>query len=473
LLNKATYSFACWLIPNRKEVFFIEDTISLFITCSVKYLKSNEYNDTIDLLVLAFNLAKLYQITKYNSRISDAALAVFYSVVDTEHARWMIEPIEVFVQLNKRTDPDLINKLMTILHHEAHKFNINGNSHLERSLLHASLELCSLIDLDSRSRDKLRKTIHSMIAKSHEIDADGANNPDNALAAVQFYRDAQLEYENAGNNTKVKELNEKIREASGKIQYKVFKHELTIPDLKLEGKNGYELIVSFCKYNGNIPRVDRAEKQVKDLMKKYPISNIARNIPFNKRNPLSYGDNDGAVIKSRMNQQIIMAIRLGERQLSLAMKKHEDEKKITEQDAVSFITDTGIYDMDQLTLIKSGIHDHFAGNYIAAIHTLIPQIEGTLRLLLKSRGISTLKTKGEIIMDNELGGLLSKPEVEDILSSDFTNYLKVKYSSPDGLNLRNNVSHALSSLSDFNYEASLTIIHTICKIARLSVDNVS
>lgn len=471
LLNRSRYDLACWWLSQKKDVALLEDAISSAIRCIINNLGKREPIDTIDLLALAFNIARIFNIKKYNIQINEVAIKVFFGFVNTEHARWMIEPIEIFTSLNKKYDSKLVNEMITLLHREAHRFRRKNNSHLERSLLEASVELCDLLELDFEERQELKKIIQLMIANSHERDADASNNPDDALAAVQFYREAQLQYEKAGLHTKAKELNEKIREASGKIQYKVLEYRFTLPKLDLNGRNGLEYVASFCEYRDNIPSKSWAEGFTKELLGKYPISSLARNITFNEKNPLSYGNDEQETLRLRIKQQVTNVIRLAERRLSMAMKKLEDERKVSESDFITVLSNTGLYDADQLAVIRSGIHNHFAGDYVASIHILMPQIEGTLRILLRNRGVSTLKTKGEIIMDNELGGLLAKQEVQDILGEDFVNYMKAKYSDPDGINLRNNVSHALSPLSEFNYETSLMVIHTICKIAELSFDN--
>jgi hypothetical protein len=72
-----------------------------------------------------------------------------------------------------------------------------------------------------------------------------------------------------------------------------------------------------------------------------------------------------------------------------------------------------------LKLIAQGIERHFEGDYISSIHVLIPQVEVTLRYLLNKKGINTLKTKGDVKMDNELGGLLRDAAYGNALQEDF------------------------------------------------------
>ena len=64
-------------------------------------------------------------------------------------------------------------------------------------------------------------------------------------------------------------------------------------------------------------------------------------------------------------------------------------------------------------------------------------------------------------MDNELGGILNKNEVEKIFGPDLIHYLKIKYTEPAGLNQRNEISHALTPVSEFKHYTSLSIIHDL------------
>ena len=111
----------------------------------------------------------------------------------------------------------------------------------------------------------------------------------------------------------------------------------------------------------------------------------------------------------------------------------------------------------------------FNNRHIASISTLTPMIEGTLRSLMKSKGIEILRNKDDIILDKELGGILADTKVKELLGENFTNYIKTKYADPDGMNERNKVSHALSKSVEFRHESSLALIKTICNIAELSL----
>lgn len=459
ILNKWRYSFACWLLKRDSE--FIESTISLLIDNSLQNSEKGEPIDTVNLLVAAFNLSNIYNIKKFEKRISDATIKIFYSFENTEHARWMIEPVQVFVELNKAADSNFVNNMITVLHREANRFFAKKNHHLHQSLLESSIDLCDLLNLDSQEKTKLKHEILTMVAESNEDDARIRLEKSEGLGAVVFFEKAQKIYQQIGNSAKVSELSERIIEASQKIEWKTVEAKVELPKLELKGDTGYELVKSICNYDAMMPRKSSIEKTAKEIIKNNPISSLFPTTHFNRYGPVGHSSDEESVLKSRIIQLSIEAIKIGEQWLSSTVKKLEEEKKITPDNFIQFISDSGLHNDDSLEFIRSGIEQHFKGNYVASIHILTPRVEGTLRALLKSKGISTLRTRGGITVEKELGKLLDIPEVATLLGEDFTNYLRIKFTEMEGINLRNNVSHALLPRSEFDYPTSLSFIQTL------------
>ena len=97
-----------------------------------------------------------------------------------------------------------------------------------------------------------------------------------------------------------------------------------------------------------------------------------------------------------------MNIRLGENRLSLAVKTLENEKKITANDFIKFFEQYSTKDSEQKPFLKSGIESHFRGDYISSLHTLIPQIEGTLRRVFEKKGRINPPSRDPVTEPNQL-----------------------------------------------------------------------
>ena len=95
---------------------------------------------------------------------------------------------------------------------------------------------------------------------------------------------------------------------------------------------------------------------------------------------------------------------------------------------------------------------------------MIPQIEGTLRKILEEKGIPITEAKKDIKLVL-LKDIIKKCETENIFDKNLIHYLKVKFGDNEGMNQRNDVSHAfLSEISDFNHTSSLALIYIIMRL---------
>ncbi|MGI0064928.1 MAG: DUF4209 domain-containing protein [Nitrosopumilaceae archaeon] len=466
LLNKWHYSFACWSI--KKESEFIENSISLLIYCSLNNMQTGEPIDTVNLLMTAYSLSNIYNFQKFEKMISDAAVKIFFNFEDTEDARWMIEPAEIFASIDKTANLKLVNDMITALHKEAKRFFEKRNHHLHQSLLETSIELYDLLNLNPQEKTKKKTEIFTKIAESNEDDARIRLEKGEGLGAVVFFEKAQKIYQQIGNAAKVSEISDKIREASQKIEWKTVEAKFELPKLELEGKTGYEFVKSICKFKEMIPKKDNTEKLAKEMIQKNPISSMFSATHFNRYGPVGHSSDEESVLKAEIMRLSIQTIKLGEHWLSSAVKKLENEKKVTIDDFIHFISDYNLHNNDSLQFIRSGVEHHFRGDYVASIHVLTPQIEKTLRTFLKSKGISTLRVQRGFTMETELGGLLKKQDVMNLLGEDFADYLKIKFSENGGINLRNDVSHALLPPKEFDYPTSLSIIYTIMRISSMA-----
>jgi len=105
---------------------------------------------------------------------------------------------------------------------------------------------------------------------------------------------------------------------------------------------------------------------------------------FNSKNPTKKSNTEEEILQSKIMEQNINAISRGESWIANTIIDLEKDKRISANDIIDFLKSIGLHDDEQLEFVKSGINDHFNENYIGSIHTLIPQIEGTLRILLLS-----------------------------------------------------------------------------------------
>lgn len=466
-LNKWRYAFACWLLKKNQTNHF-DDAISSLSEYILKKTSEKKYQEQFHYIVIRYNIPKIYGYKESDPKFIQTLTQLIFEVDNTENFRWTLEPLKILCEIAKPIKPELFYRFLTVEHRSAHKLRLQGSHPAEQMHLNLTLNLCNAANIDPKIKQELKDEIHCMIAESNEDAAEKSLKINNPLLAVMCYQNAVKEYQ-AGAKEKTKELLEEIRKATEKIEWVEVKAGFSLPILMIKGNNGYERVHSISNLTPNIPNQDQTENLAKEIMKKNPILSAVRRVYFNPKNPTKTSTDEKEIFQSTIMEENIRSILIGEKWLSNAVLELEEQNLLSPSNFIDYLQNIGLHDKEQMELIKTGIYEHFKLNYIASIHILIPQIEGTLRSLLKTKGILTLKQYQETIMDSELGGILSNPEVEKFLGRDLATFLKVKFTEYDGINLRNDVSHALRLISDFTHNTSFSLIQIILILSKLSV----
>ena len=130
------------------------------------------------------------------------------------------------------------------------------------------------------------------------------------------------------------------------------------------------------------------------------------------------------------------------------------------------LAQSGLFDDMRLALVRSGVNSYLTGNYIGAVHVLVFQVEGVLRDLLGSLGLSTFDYRNGQGQEATFGRVIDAVEqldgrVEGI-GEDFIALLRY-FLQIDGFgpNLRNAVAHGFvksEALTKRNTEILLLIL---------------
>jgi len=459
ILNKWRYYFACWLLNKSDIVSFQNSLTNLENFISIK-VNEKKYQNCFQHIFVRYNIPKIYGIEIENDKFIKILIQLVLDVDNSDNIRWSMEPIKVLSDIAKPLDQEIFDKLYAVEQQTANILRSKGEHSAEQKHLELVLYLVDAADIDSESKVKIKKEIHNTTAESHEDAAEKCLQVNNAMAAVMFFQNSIKEYQAAGID-KTEELLEKIRSATEKIEWVEVKSKLKLPIINIKGETSAEILDSISNLKPQIPDQEKIKSLAEELIKNNPISNFAFNMSFNSKNPTKTSNTEKEILQSRIMEQNINTISIGESWIANTVIDLEKEGRISANDIIDFLTSIGLHDEEQIEFIKSGINDHFNENYIGSIHTLIPQIEGTLRVLLKQRGILTLKQYEETIMDKELGGILSVTAVKEFLGNNIIEFLKVKFTEYDGINFRNDVSHALRPFRDFNHTNSFSLIHII------------
>lgn len=143
------------------------------------------------------------------------------------------------------------------------------------------------------------------------------------------------------------------------------------------------------------------------------------------------------------------------------------EYHITKDSMVELCSKSSCVPKDRVKLMASALWQGFEYNFSDCIYLLAPQVENTIRVIFKSKGVLTSRIDGEgVESENGLSSLLDNPMAEDILGKDFLFELKSIFTESIGFNLRNEVAHGL--LSDEG-SSSVASVYAWWMMLRLTV----
>lgn len=120
------------------------------------------------------------------------------------------------------------------------------------------------------------------------------------------------------------------------------------------------------------------------------------------------------------------------------------EHRIREGEFVSLAQQAAIVPPGRDLLFGRALFAGYDGDYVAALHLLVPQIEHMVRFHMSQAGVETRhRDRSGIETEKGLRFLLAQPESSKILGSDIVFELSALFVEPGGANLRNVVSHGL------------------------------
>ena len=125
-----------------------------------------------------------------------------------------------------------------------------------------------------------------------------------------------------------------------------------------------------------------------------------------------------------------------------------------------------VFDEDKKAIIFDGIDAYLRNNHLAAIHLLIPQIEGGFRRLVEHTGGSVLKpSRGGGMHLKTLDELLRDQKIIDVFGEDMSLYFRILLTDQRGWNLRNDVCHGISPAATLQVNISDRVFHVLLCLA--------
>jgi len=120
------------------------------------------------------------------------------------------------------------------------------------------------------------------------------------------------------------------------------------------------------------------------------------------------------------------------------------EHRLLEDELIQIARNASIIPKGRSRLIGKGLFAGYDGDFVTAIHILVPQLENLVRHHLKAAGaITSHLDKSGVVTENGLGALMELPQAVQVFGEGICFEIKAVFCTPHGPNLRNNLAHGL------------------------------
>jgi len=125
-----------------------------------------------------------------------------------------------------------------------------------------------------------------------------------------------------------------------------------------------------------------------------------------------------------------------------------------------------------LALLRKGFEHYFREDYVSALHILVFQFEGILRNLLRetNRPVTRPPELGRMGGAATLGSLLQDEEFRQKAGTSLTRYYGLTLNDPNGLNLRNNLAHALMEVEEMKMPIVELVLYLLLSLTRFRIE---
>jgi len=223
-------------------------------------------------------------------------------------------------------------------------------------------------------------------------------------------------------------------------------------------KTIFDAIRSFAFGHPPTKRSD-IEAQVKENIKKFPLLHFFS---------ASFISDDGKVLENKPSimsdkpekqKEALEASMFNSLRFNLQMRAqgyiepgrqviyHEHRPSV--RDLLFLVLDNPFISPGHEEIFLSGIHAGFKGDFLVASHLLVPQIEESIRYVLKSNGFITSNLHSDLTQNEKLSGtLLSRPETIDIFGEDLVFELRGLLCENSCYAFRNRLAHGFVSTNE-------------------------
>jgi hypothetical protein len=325
-------------------------------------------------------------------------------------------------------------------------------------------EIKSKWDVLAKNKDE-EKTAKINVAETFVKES---TQTDSALVAAKWLEQAIQVYRRIrGQKDRIEEIHAQLVEIQKRIpeEMQELHHQQDATELiessiaKITGKSLHDGIFALCLLVSP-PKVSRLKKQAEDSFKEHIFRFLFPGVIVNEkgkvigRQPDINSIDPEEVEKARRAEMFYQAqfdhnidvqgvIEPARRQLC-------QEHNVKLGDILSLVKYSPFVPENREQIFARGLYAGMIGDFVVAVHLLIPQIENSIREILEQKGIAVSKVDDQGVQnERDLNDILYEPALKEVLGEDIVFDLQGLLIERHGSNFRNRLAHGLVSDDGF------------------------
>ena len=248
---------------------------------------------------------------------------------------------------------------------------------------------------------------------------------------------------------------------------------------RVKGKTLHDAIIELALIVST-PEVNDLREQVQTLVKEYPIQHIFQTVSVDERGKVTgrmpnVNSDDPEEVEEAFRAKMLKhssyhhtitahgIIEPARHQINL-------EHNVRLSDFIPIASNNPLIPPGREFIYAQGLHAGMEGDFLVAVHLLIPQLENSIRYVLTQHGVTTSGIDSKGIQDERsLNFTLYLPEIQKIFGEDITFDLQGLLVERFGNNLRNRMAHGLMPHDTFNSVQVLYLWGLILRLCCLPI----
>lgn len=487
IAHAAHLADVCWDLAPKKDPATARIAISKYRECADNYWRAGQGLEFGDAIKRAVQLAATLGDASQLSEITADVVARFDELDGRKEYRYCLDLADALEKATKvPPGEDAQKRVLEVLDHGASYYReshpkkedsfgpVHGpNEHFIRSFAERSLALAKAW----KRKDVTAEATKLAQAQSYEREAEMAANE---LARLVFLQDAEKLYGELGRTADQDRLRVAMGQAGKRAEseFKEARAEVQIPHAEIKayiepliGGSLAESLANLSSASHFIPSLDSSKKSATEGQKQFPLQAIIPKLVLKDGHIVGGADTEAESLDLAVVRDFVLGINIGGVFRSHLIEKLIREQGLSTEGLLEHFRKWGHCKGKHIEFLGIGFAHYFKGDYVSAIHVLVPQFEDLLRSFLEAAGqpISDPQRGKFFILDS----LLNNRVFVKAAGDDLITWYRLSLSDPSGMNLRNDVAHGLSSPETMTKEIAELVIHLILSLTRFKLEDKS